>query len=170
VSLAVNSEPRTGARPPVRLCVGVIRGRRRRRSTSKAKPEATRKLCTSTESPCRAATAPSSASSLHRPGHRDQERSNMLIRERRRRRPRRGFMPHKAYVCAAKLRPSLKLLEGTSPRRVSCLCAEDFSSAPAQFFCFVIAMSVIYRLNQKRLVGCFVRSLKTSDPQLWPSR
>jgi hypothetical protein len=62
-------------------------------STPEATPEATPRLCTSAECPSPAVTESDIAASPHRPGHNDQERADMLIRGRRRRRPRRGFMP-----------------------------------------------------------------------------
>jgi hypothetical protein len=94
----------------------------------------------------------------------------MFIRGRRRRRSRQGFMPQaksahwrlkhapgevgaltsERCVCAAKLRPSLKLFEGKSPRGVPCLRAEDFSNTPAQ-------SSLRLRFNQ-RIAGMRARS------------
>jgi hypothetical protein len=87
-------------------------------STPEAAPEAPPRLYISALCSSPAAAASDSAASPHRPGHHDQKRAKMLIKGRR-------------HVCAAKLRPSLRLFEGTSPRGellVRCLRAEGLHS------------------------------------------
>jgi hypothetical protein len=90
-----------------------------------AKPEATPRLYRSAECSSTAATASGSVALPHRPGHYDRRTCEHV--DKGASTPEAagqvGALSSKACVCAAKLRPSLKLFEGTSPR------AEDCSNA-----------------------------------------